>query len=123
VPVWFGGRLNPAVLERVRELDARLAASLRAATAAAGMLAGAPTFTAEMLVRLFDRMFEFVFLVERTVEEQQTIVLTFVDIMASYLERFATPAGLEGMPAEEFGLALGERLVDAESALEEVPRA
>ena len=111
VPVWFGGRLNPAVLDRVRELDARLAATLRSATAAAGMLAGAPTFSAELVVRLVDRMFEFVFLVERTAEEQKTIVLSVVDMVASYLERFATSAGLEGIPAEEFVLALDEHLV------------
>jgi AcrR family transcriptional regulator len=115
VPVWFGGRLNPAVVERVRELDARLAASLRSTTTAAGMLEGAPAFTAELLVRLFDRMFEFVFVAQRTAEEQETIVLSFVDIIASYLERFATPAGRDGMPTQEFALALRERLRDDDS--------
>jgi hypothetical protein len=60
-------------------------------------------------------------LAERTPEEQQMIVLTFVDVMASYLERFATSAGLEGVPAEEFVLALGERLARSESSSEEVP--
>jgi AcrR family transcriptional regulator len=119
VPVWFGGRLNPAVVERVRELDARLAASLRSATRRAGMLAGAPNFSAELVVRLFDRMFEFVFLVDRTAEEQETIVLTFVDIVASYLERFATSAGRDGIPPEELGVALAERLVHSDSPLEE----
>jgi AcrR family transcriptional regulator len=117
VPVWFGGRLNPAVLDRVRELDARLAASLRSATAAAGLLSGTPTFNAELIVRLFDRMFEFVFLAARTPEDQETIVLTFVDIIATYLERFATPAGLDGVPAPEFGLALGELLARSETPI------
>ena len=116
VPVWFGGRLSPAVLDRVRDLDARLAASLRSATAAAGMLSGAPTHTAELLVRLFDRMFEFVFLIERTAEQQEAIVLSFVDMVASYLERFATSAGLEGISAGEFALALREQLGDSESS-------
>ena len=63
----------------------------------------APTSAvAALLVRLFDRMFEFVFLAERTAEQQEQIVLTFVDIVATYIERFATPAGLEGISAEEF---------------------
>jgi AcrR family transcriptional regulator len=119
VPVWFGGRLNPAVIDRVRELDARLAASLRSATRAAGLLSGAPIFSAELIVRLFDRMFEFVFLTTRTPDEQQAIVLTFVDIIATFLERFATPVGLEGVPAEEFGLALGERLARSETPIEQ----
>lgn len=118
VPVWFGGRLSAAVLDRVRDLDARLAASLRSATTAAGMLSGAPTFTAELLVRLFDRMFEFVFLLDRTAGEQEAIVRSFIDMIASYLERFATPAGLEGISAEEFALALREHLASAESALQ-----
>jgi AcrR family transcriptional regulator len=111
IQVWFGGRLNPAVVERVRELDARLAASLRAATGAAGMLTGTPPFNAELVVRLFDRMFEFVFLAERTAEEQETIVLTVVDMIVTYLERFATTAGLEGISAEEFARALASGLL------------
>jgi AcrR family transcriptional regulator len=118
VPVWFGGRLNSAVLDRVRELDARLATSLRSVTAGAGLLSGTPTFNAELIVRLFDRMFEFVFLATRTAEEQETIVMTFVDIIATYLERFATPAGLEGVSAEDFGLALSALLADSESTFE-----
>src|SRR5271165_6287363 len=40
IAVWFGGRLNPAVLDTVRQLDARIAASLRFATTTAGMLRG-----------------------------------------------------------------------------------
>ncbi len=119
VPVWFGGRLNPAVVERVRELDTRLAGSLRAATRGTGMLAGAPDFIAELTVRLFDRMFEFVFLVDRSAEEQEAIVLTFVDVVASYLERFATPAGLEGIAPEELGPVLAERVVHTDGALQE----
>jgi len=115
VPVWFGGRSNPAVIDQVRELDARLAASLRSAMRAAGLLEGAPEFSSGLLVRLFDRMFEFVFLAERSAQEQETIVLAFVDIVAGYLERFATPAGLDGVSADEFARALGEQLVDAES--------
>jgi hypothetical protein len=63
-------------------------------------------------------MFEFVFLAARTPEEQETIVLTFVDIIATYLERFATPAGLDGVPTAEFGLALGELLARSETPIE-----
>jgi AcrR family transcriptional regulator len=114
VPVWFGGRLNPAVVERVRELDARLAGSLRSAARGTGMLAGAPDFIAELVVRLFDRMFEFVFLVDRSADEQEAIVLTFVDVVASYLERFATPAGLEGIAPTQLGPVLAERVVPAD---------
>ncbi len=109
VPVWFGGRLNPAVVDRVRALDARLAASLRFAVLESGLSVGAPEFVAELFVRLSDRMFEFVFMTERTAAEQERIVITFVDMVASYLERFATATGLEGVPAEAFARALAER--------------
>jgi AcrR family transcriptional regulator len=106
VQVWFGGRLNPAVVERVRTLDGRLAASFRAAVRSSGMLEGTPEYIAELLVRLFDRMFEFVFLTERTAAEQEAIVLTYVDMISTYMERFATSAGVEGISAEEFVWAL-----------------
>lgn len=102
VPVWFGGRLNPAVVERVRTLDARLAASFQAAVRSAGLMSGVPDFMAGLLVRLFDRMFEYVFIPERTAQEQEAIVLSYVDMIATYMERFATPTGLEGITPEEF---------------------
>ncbi len=106
VPVWFGGRLNPAVVDRVRVLEGRIAASIRSAVAGSGITAGGPEFIAPLIVRLFDRMFEFVFLAERTAEQQEEIVLTFVDIVSTYMERFATPAGMHGVAAEEFVRAL-----------------
>ena len=102
VQVWFGGRLNAAVVERVRTLDARLAASFQAAVRSSGLMSEVPDFIAELLVRLFDRMFEFVFLAERTPEEQEAIVLAYVDMIATYMETFATPAGIEGISAQEF---------------------
>jgi len=106
IPVWFGGRMNRVVVERVLALDARLALSLRAAVRGAGMLEGAPDFIAELMVRLFDRMFEFVFLSDRSAAEQEEIVRSFVDMLSSYMERFATPAGRKGISADELVHAL-----------------
>jgi len=107
VAVWFGGRQNAVVLARVHELDARLASSLRTAARGTGMLAGAPDFSADLLVRLFDRMFEFVFVEERTAAEQEAIVRGFVEMISAYMERFATPSGRDGIEAAEFVRALG----------------
>lgn len=106
VQVWFGGRLNAAVVDRVQALEARIAASMRSAVAGTGITEGGPEFIAALQVRLFDRMFEFAFLRQRTAEQQEEIVLTFVDIVSTYMERFATPEGLEGISAEEFVRAL-----------------
>ncbi len=113
VPAWFGGRMNPAVVDRVRALDARMAVSLRTALRATGMASGAPEFTTGMVVRLFDRMFEFVFLGEHTEQEQEEIVLTFVNMIAKDMERFATPAGLRGISALELVNALSVSHDDA----------
>ena len=99
--------MNAAVVERVRAFEERLAASLRSLVEGSGMTVGVPAFVAELIVQLADRMFEFVFTVERTEQQQEEIVLTFVDIVASYIERFATPAAIEGISAEEFLRALG----------------
>jgi AcrR family transcriptional regulator len=114
VPVWFAGRQNPAVLERVRELDGRLAYAFRSAIRSSGMLEGAPDFAAELIVRLFDRMFEFVFREPRTAAEQETIVLAFVDMIASYLEQFSTPRGVEGIATADFARALTEGFATVE---------
>jgi len=86
----------------------RLAASLLSLVEGSGMTVGVPDFVAELVVRLADRMFEFVFMVERTAEQQEEIVLTFIDMVATYVERFATSAGVEGLSAEEFAMALAK---------------
>jgi AcrR family transcriptional regulator len=108
IPVWFGGRLNAAVVGRVRALEERLAASLRSLVEGSGMTVGVPDFVPELVVHLTDRMFEFVFMAERTAEEQEEIVLTYIDMVATYVERFATSAGVEGLSAQEFALALAQ---------------
>lgn len=102
VPVWFGGRLNVAVQDRVRQLDARMAASLHASTRGAGFIERGPHFGAGLIVRLWDRTFEHIFRIERDPEEQEAIVLDVVDMIATYMERYVTATGIEGVSAEEF---------------------
>jgi AcrR family transcriptional regulator len=102
VPVWFGGRLNAAVQDAVRQLDARMAASLHAATRNAGFMEQGPHFGAGLIVRLWDRTFEHIFRIERGPSEQEAIVLEVVDMISSYMERYVTAAGIEGVSAEDF---------------------
>jgi AcrR family transcriptional regulator len=102
IPVWFGTRLNAAVHDSVRELDARMASSLHAATRGAGFIEKGPHFGARLIVRLWDRTFEHIFRIERSAKEQEAIVEEVVDMISSYMERYATPAGLEGVSSEEF---------------------
>jgi hypothetical protein len=100
--VWFGARVNAAVQDRVRALDARMAASLHASTRGAGFMEQGPHFGAGLIVRLWDRTFEHIFRFERSSAEQEAIVLEVVDMIASYMERYATATGLKGVSAEEF---------------------
>ena len=102
IPAWFGTRLNAAVQDRVRQLDARMAASLHAATRAAGFIEEGPHFGAGLIVRLWDRTFEHIFRLPRSPAEQEAIVLDVIDMIATYMERFATRAGREGVSSEEF---------------------
>jgi AcrR family transcriptional regulator len=111
ISLWFGGRQSAVVRDRIRWQDKRLAESLAVIIAAAGFLRDdSPEVGPELLVRLTDRMFEFV-LFERggPAEEQERIVLGFVDMIASFGERYATDAGREGISGEEFRRLLAAR--------------
>jgi AcrR family transcriptional regulator len=112
IPAWFGTRLNAAVQDRVRQLDARMAASLHAATRGAGFIETGPHFGAGLIVRLWDRTFEHIFRIERSHEEQDAIVAEVCDMIASFMERYATPAALEGVSPEEFLAAYARSIGD-----------
>ena len=113
VPAWFGTRLNAAVQDRVRQLDARMAASLHSATRGAGFIEEGPHFGAGLIVRLWDRTFEHIFRIERAAEEQEAIVQEVCDMIATFMERYTTRAGLEGVSPAEFlkayARSVGER--------------
>jgi hypothetical protein len=61
------------------------------------------------LVELGDRTFEWLFAQSFSKDEQDALIAQFMDMVASYLERFARPAGLAGIPGPEFLTALGSR--------------
>jgi len=108
VSAWFGARQSPAVRDRVKQQDAQLASWLDHAVDVAGFVReDAPRLGTGMIVRLTDRMFEYV-LAEVPPADQETLVRRFIDMVASYVEREATEAGLEGLPTHEFVAALGE---------------
>lgn len=109
VVAWFGTRRSEAVAESIKQQDARIADWQMTALKAGGLLrADTPEFVTELMVRQFDRMFEFVFTAERSAQEQEQIVELFIDLVTSYVDRFATPRGMTGVPLEEFLGALGE---------------
>ncbi len=107
VSAWFGARQSPAVRTRVKQQDAQLASWLARAVEVAGFLReDAPRLGTGLIVRLTDRMFEYV-LAEVPPADQETLVRRFVDMVATYVERGATEVGLEGLPTDEFIAALG----------------
>lgn len=115
VVAWFGGRQSEAVSACVKEQDARIARWLMTTFTSVGLLReDTPEFVTELLVRQFDRMFEFVFTEERPASEQEAIVEFFLDLVTSHVDRYATRAGMEGVPREEFAAALA-RLTDSET--------
>ncbi|MFT4050131.1 MAG: TetR/AcrR family transcriptional regulator [Solirubrobacterales bacterium] len=109
VNVWFSGRAGYLVADRIRAQNARLGEWLRGGVVRSGLLsADAPQFGAALTIRQFDRMFEFVFLEQRSDEEQEEILAMHVDFAALYLERFAGPNNGRGVTVEDFLAALGE---------------
>ena len=113
VVAWFGGRQSEAVSACVKQQDERIAEWLMTAFRAGGLLReDTPPFVTDLMVRQFDRMFEFVFTVDRTAEEQEQIVEFFIDLVTSYVDRFATKAGMEGVPRDEFMGALSKLMSD-----------
>jgi AcrR family transcriptional regulator len=118
VVAWFGGRQSEAVNDCVKAKDARIAHWLRTALGSSRLLRDdTPQFVTDLMVRQFDRMFEFVFTTERTASEQAAIVEMFTDLVTSYVDRFATRAGMEGIPREQFVEALAELTEDDREAL------
>lgn len=110
VPVWFG-RQSAAVRDRVRAQDARLAEWLGATVAAAGFLDEQTSpYGLGGIVRLTDRLFEYV-LLDVPEPEREEVVRRYIDMIASYAERHATRAGIEGLPAARFAAALADRPV------------
>jgi AcrR family transcriptional regulator len=108
IPVWFGESRGPVVAARVRAMDRRTGEWLEAAAQATGMVrADAPDHRSDMFIRLADRTLEYVLTEDFTVEEQDAAITHFADMVASFIERWATPAGLEGITLEEFAAALG----------------
>jgi AcrR family transcriptional regulator len=112
VGLWFGAPRGPVVEDYVRRMDARMATWMRTAVESTGMLRDdTPPYRHELFIRLADRALEYILRSDLSEDEQNMTTYMFCDAIASYFERFATPAGLEGVPAADFVSALGEHPV------------
>jgi AcrR family transcriptional regulator len=112
VSAWFGGPRSPVVYRRIKQQDQKMAKWFRDAASSARLINMADLPHGEaLLVELGDRTFEWVFSQSLSTDEQEEFVAAFVDMLASYLEKFATTAGLEGISGAEFMAAISGREV------------
>lgn len=98
VVIYLRGRSNAAVNQFGRDHNRRVAAMLRDFAVDAGLVDPAlPTAAAELAVEIGDRVFQLAF--ERSLTGDDFLVEQGIAMVTGYLERYATPAGLVGVPA------------------------
>jgi AcrR family transcriptional regulator len=103
VMIWLRGRTNQAVKEYGRQHNLRVAHDLREFATAAGLVdpAGATELVADIAVEIFDRCFQLAF--ESSMTGEPKILAEAKELVITYLERYATAAGLDGIPVIESG--------------------
>lgn len=96
VEIYLRGRNNPAVHQFGREHNAGVAEMLRAFAVDAGIArADMPSRSAVLAVEVGDRIFQLAF--EHDAEGDPALIEEGMTLVTAYLERYATPAGLEGV--------------------------
>ncbi|MBJ7347704.1 MAG: hypothetical protein JHC87_03915, partial [Thermoleophilaceae bacterium] len=110
IPLWLEGRLNPVVAKTTSQHSGRLGRFLDSAARRAELIKpDTPDWAAEVAVRSFDRVFEFVFSTQRSDSERLEITEAFLDMIGTYGEiNYVTKRGAEGIPSSEFIAALSD---------------
>lgn len=98
VVIWLRGRTNHAVSAFCRAHNKQVADDLFRFARDAGLVrADTSPLHAELAVEVGDRVFQLAF--ENKMGGDETLVAEGVDLVRGYLERHATPAGMEGVRA------------------------
>jgi AcrR family transcriptional regulator len=98
VQIWLRGRTNAAVHEFGRQHNRRIAGELRDFAIGAGLArADLPVAAAELAVEIGDRVFQLAY--ETHDDGDDFLIGEGIAMVSAYLRGFATPAGLEGVPA------------------------
>ena len=96
VVIWLRGRTNPAVSEFCRAHNRQVADGLFRAAHEAGLVRPEATpLQAELAVEVGDRVFQLAF--ETKMHGDERVLAEGVALVRGYLERHATPAGMEGV--------------------------
>lgn len=101
--IWMRGRTNNAVNDYGRKHNQQTAATLMEFALGLGMFdtslvaENSLPVIAELAVEMGDRAFQLAF--ENDIKGDTFLIEEGITLVTSYLERYATPAGLEGIPA------------------------
>jgi AcrR family transcriptional regulator len=100
VVLWFQGRVSAESVARVRERTSQLAAQFHSFALAAGLLE--PDTDALVLELAADTIDGFLDLAYRNdAGGDERVVRAGIEMIISYLERYATPAGIAGVTASD----------------------
>ncbi|WP_296607421.1 TetR/AcrR family transcriptional regulator [Nocardioides sp.] len=96
VEIYLRGRTNVAVHRFGREHNARIAETLQSFAVDAGLARpDLPVSAALLAVEVGDRVFQLAF--EDSLDGDEAMVEEGIALVTAYLERYATPAGLDGV--------------------------
>jgi AcrR family transcriptional regulator len=97
VVIWWRGRADPAVYDFCRAHNKKIAAVLFAFARDVGLVrAGVDPQVVELAVEVGDRVFQLAF--EHDLRGDERIVAEGIELVTGYLERFAVPEGVTGIP-------------------------
>jgi AcrR family transcriptional regulator len=100
VALWFRGRVSAEIVASVRARNNALAARFRAFTVGAGVLRpDAEPLVLEFVGEMIDAVMAIAYRDELGGDER--LVREGTEMIVRYLEAFATPAGVEGIPATQ----------------------
>ncbi|HWK18768.1 MAG TPA: TetR/AcrR family transcriptional regulator [Solirubrobacteraceae bacterium] len=100
VVLWFQGRVNAEIASFVRERDDVLARQFHTFAIAAGLLEpSTEPFVLSLAFELADRFMEVAY--RHDLDGEDRIVKEGIEVVAGHLERYATPAGIDGIDAGE----------------------
>lgn len=103
VMLWFGTRSSAKVIKRIDSRYDYMGRWVYSGSVKAGLArAEAPKWGGAMIVWQCDRIFEFIFREDRSLDEQEAIMREFLDMLLSQIQKYATPAGLEGIPRDRY---------------------
>jgi AcrR family transcriptional regulator len=100
VILWFQGRVSAEIVAFVRARSEDLAARFHAFSVAAGLVeTGTGAIVFELAAEMIDAFLAVAY--RDSVSGDDRVVAEGIEMIATYIERHATPAGIDGIPAGE----------------------